>query len=439
MGRLGLLALLLVACGSNPELPVDARELDGPTNVDGALDSSGGRLSITVVGRGVVVVGSQVCATSCELDLSAPVTIAARAAEAWQFDGFSAPCGTAATCTPPLGSMLVATFSRAPITANLVFITSSAPQLSASGVVGLDAYCQSTAATAGLAGTYVAFVATSTSTITERLAGARGWVRLDGLPVLDQASDLNLNAGLPRGVLFDETGTALINTMFMTGLHANGSTVVDATCADWTATDVMTSEGGRSDSGSTYMYSMSVYDCVQRISCFGVDRNVPVDLHPQPYPYGRHVFVSAPFTIGGGLPAADAQCQADASAAGLPGTFRAALATTTASAATRIGSLAGTWRRPDGIVVTHQGLDQLPLLSAVNVDASGTAIRVAWTYVGALSWTEIGTSTCADWTSTAGETHILATDMASLFESPLWSGASCAPGYPYLRLLCAEI
>jgi hypothetical protein len=59
--------------------------------------------------------------------------------------------------------------------ANFVFVTSRAYTGNLGGLAGADAICQTHAAEAGLPGTYVAWLATSTVTAPSRLAPARGF------------------------------------------------------------------------------------------------------------------------------------------------------------------------------------------------------------------------------------------------------------------------
>jgi hypothetical protein len=84
--------------------------------------------------------------------------------------------------------------------ANFVFVTSSAhapielgPDLGAA-----DAICAARATEANLPGTYVAWLSTSTRQARDRLAGARGWVRVDGRPVAD-GSTLGRTDGQGQG------------------------------------------------------------------------------------------------------------------------------------------------------------------------------------------------------------------------------------------------
>ena len=103
------------------------------------------------------------------------------------------------------------------------------------GLAAADTFCQARAKSLGLGGTFIAMLSTSTVNMRDRLAGSRGWVRLDGVSVLDQPSTgwtLQVN---PIDV--DETGTKDVsrNGVF-TGTNDQGDVSATRTCGDWTAT-----------------------------------------------------------------------------------------------------------------------------------------------------------------------------------------------------------
>jgi hypothetical protein len=126
----------------------------------------------------------------------------------------------------------------------------------------------------------------------------------------------------------------------------------------------------------------------------------------------------------------DAHCQAEAEAAGLPGTYRALLATTNQSAASRFDLDGPNWVRPDGIALAASPKDLMDgrSVAAFNVAADGQYIsdRV---WAGARSPHDPGADgTCVDWTQNGNGTDLLGdTDDAStaalLFSDG--TGASC--------------
>jgi hypothetical protein len=173
------------------------------------------------------------------------------------------------------------------------------------------------------------------------------------------------------------------------------------------------------------------------VFCMQTDRNVAVSLTHSRAPAGRYIFVTnATWPVGGGIAAADDFCMQQATAGSLAGTYRALLATTTESAADHIGGIAGMWRRPDGIVVTFDGLDAGTFDAAIARDAAGAVTPGNDTMVGADNLTSLGTATCVDWTSAAASARL---DTFFLSTRPWPKGASppsCASGS---RIFCAEV
>src|SRR5213592_2896892 len=77
-----------------------------------------------------------------------------------------------------------------PTDANYVFVTSTTHAPDELGPADADRICNARAQAAGLPGTYVAWLSSSTEPARDRLGSARGWVRLDGLPFTDTLADL---------------------------------------------------------------------------------------------------------------------------------------------------------------------------------------------------------------------------------------------------------
>jgi hypothetical protein len=397
-----------------------------------------GHIDITVVGFGAVTApGGIACADHCGYDVGDPIVLTATPGEAWQLDHYDVPCGTSSTCTVDPGTSLTVTFTPSPRTANLVFVASTYPAPTI-GVSGFDSACQTAATAAGHSGNFVAFVSTSTMNAVDRLAGKRGWVRFDGLPVFDQLSDIG-QPSLPRAVLLTEGGAPRPGGIAMTGSNPDG-TNSGQNCTDWTSSSGSFNGGytgfaGPDATGGAGAPCTSGYG----LYCFQVDRTTAVTLRPPPFPVGRYVFVaSKPFAMTG-IAAADAQCQADASAAGLAGSYAALLATTTQTAADHVGGVAGIWRRPDGLVVARAGLDQPNLDAAPKLDATGTLVPGAVLVFGAMDVNTLGTATttCSDWTTTgtSQELMIRVEEVVTLHQAVL-SSDTCSGGY---RALCVQL
>ena len=106
------------------------------------------------------------------------------------------------------------------------------------------------------------------------------------------------------------------------------------------------------------------------------------------------------------------------------------------SAADHIGGTAGPWRRPDGVVVAYDKLDQ-DVLDAIPNQTPGqthpTGTNTA--HFGATSMTALGTATCSDWTSQS------APELNFLFDSMRpWLRIGTPPSCASTSLLmCAQL
>src|SRR5439155_14276187 len=121
-----------------------------------------------------------------------------------------------------------------PLTGRRAFVSTAVS--SGGGVASFDDRCRLDAAAAGLAGTFHAFVATSTVHAIDRFdtAGAR-WERLDGIALAPMASDLAVGLRVPLSVHADGSYDT---TFERTWTGADDPSTVDAanSCSDWTST-----------------------------------------------------------------------------------------------------------------------------------------------------------------------------------------------------------
>ena len=225
-------------------------------------------------------------------------------------------------------------------------------------------------------------------------------------------------------------------TRILTGTRADGTRDV-ANCADYTADSGGVAMGfAEATTGFSYHASAGCTETL-RLLCFGVDRSTPVAVTPQ---VGRIAFLSEPWAATAGLGGADARCATDAAAAGLSGTFRALLASSTASAASRLGAAGANWVRPDGIPVAASPAALLSghLDVPINVTAGGQYLESeVWT--GASAINVVGDQTCADWTlgsDTGGEAYAAITGPGPPGFYSDSSGRPCAAALP--RLFCLE-
>jgi hypothetical protein len=148
----------------------------------------------------------------------------------------------------------------------------------------------------------------------------------------------------------------------------------------------------------------------------------------------------------GGLTSADGRCTTDAVAAGLPGTYKALLATSTASAISRFNTAAGTppWARPDNTLVTNTANELAFALSYVLASPNSNAANDTWygqstIWTGAPDLINPGTAltTCNDWNDPAGTARVGVAGRSALAD---WRAASS--GFPCttggLRLVCMQ-
>jgi hypothetical protein len=140
-----------------------------------------------------------------------------------------------------------------------------------------------------------------------------------------------------------------------------------------------------------------------------VDKAVVV---PPPQTSGRWAFVSKSHPLGGGIDAADARCQAEATAAELPGTYLAVLPVDGASAADRFNLSGDPWVRMDGVRIAPTASDFFNAAvweSSPILGADGTVYELVNVWGGAASLTTPGTlaSTCDSWTSTDDQQSVL--------------------------------
>lgn len=235
--------------------------------------------------------------------------------------------------------------------ANVVFVSSTTmvPGMWGGDLAIPDAECKRLAIAAGLPdGDYVAWLATATTNAASRLGG-RGWVRPDGLPFADEIADLVAGAVFYPPEL-DENGNVMgFGTNVTTGAYGDGGVHFE-NCTNFTSTtgNILTGNPWRGADGWS-SGTRAIGGCVSshHLYCFGVGRDVAIAPAPE---VGPRIFLSSSWIGTDGIAAADARCAQDAATAGLPGTFRAFLSTTTQSAAAR-GTPVGPLVRPDGVRV----------------------------------------------------------------------------------------
>ncbi|MCE9577268.1 MAG: hypothetical protein K8W52_29235 [Deltaproteobacteria bacterium] len=288
---------------------------------------------------------------------------------------------------------------------NLVFVTSTRHDGDLGGLAGADAICNARAHAANLPGTYRAWLSTATASALSRLGSASGWVRPDGKLVARTRDDL---AGdhlfyPPR---LDELGHDAGTQLVRTATGAGGAMVAGSgTCGDYTsATDATWVAAGEASGGGWLFSAGFGSSCTDltALYCFGIDHSNAL---PTPIATGRRAFATAGnWTPGTGLAGADALCQQEATAANLPGTFRALLANVGTSALSRFDTSGAPWVRPDGVQLAATAdlsaaafLDAPPAIDATGSGSYGNSGW--WTGASTLAAPGTASTTCNGWTS----------------------------------------
>ncbi|MEM6295877.1 MAG: hypothetical protein AAGA54_31690 [Myxococcota bacterium] len=295
-----------------------------------------------------------------------------------------------------------------PPPANLAFVTSTTyVGGTLSQAVG-DAACAERAAAAGLEGTYVAWLSSDETDAIARLADARGWQRTDGRPFGDRPIDIGQGrVGYPLNR--DEFDMVQPNVTVVTGTNDEGENS-PFNCENWTdTTDANNFRAGYS--GQTYVGWTSgftrVCDTEGHLYCFGVDREQPVSF---PDPAARIAFATQTEVPGtAGVEAFDAQCQAEADAAGLTGEFVALVAVDDSPAAARLELDGLPWKNTLGVRLVDDPADIAGehILAPPGATASGTPIT-GRSWIGALGAGADPDDNCGDWsTPTTGRRGIV--------------------------------
>jgi hypothetical protein len=181
-----------------------------------------------------------------------------------------------------------------------------------------------------------------------------------------------------------------VDAVVVTGTLANCSTASPAlTIGDaW-----YTSGGWNNIAYVPCAMSMHLY-------CFETDRDVPVTAGSAS---GRLAFLTVQSLMpgSGGITAADSLCGSEASLAGLPGTYLAALAQTGVSAMSRFEVGGPTWIRLDGVPIAPTALEFAAQgwQTSLNISSAGTHVDAeVFTGAATLSAPGVAAMTCNDWT-----------------------------------------
>jgi len=376
----------------------------------GVSGNARARLTIQFAGGGAGRVTSETglsCTSDCSLliDTFTPLTATTENGSGSVFTGWSElpGCGPSRRCTALIDTPLTTVVTFAAQTHNLAFISSEAFPADLGGVTPYDAACNRLASEAGINnGAGDAFVAgvSGPGALWERMApGARGGVRMDGLPLGDTPETFAGVGVAPRHpVVFDEWG-AKSTGLVQTGAAEDGSP--SDNCLDWTATSAARLAHGNGSRGPGWLgdSTRACSTTASLIYCLGALGTTPLVAAPVA---GRRLWVTRePLEVGAQSP--DEACSQD-----LPAGVTRGIAWIGRSGRRALDLLDPTavYVRPDGAVIgTAEHVRAQDMLTGPWVTSDGavfTGSELVWTG-GAPAELPTLEQTCNDWTDPAAQ------------------------------------
>jgi hypothetical protein len=319
----------------------------------------------------------------------------------------------------------------------------------AHGVAAGDNICQAAATTAGLSGTFKAWLSDSTTDAYCHVQGLTGtiltkcgqgtlptaagpWVRTDGYPFAPTIDNLVNNNQVFAPVVYDESGNPLFAfTLYYTGTKANGKVDV-GTCNNWTYNNSDTLNtyyaqfGGTEDASGWWTARGGVgCDGPVNLLCLQTGAGKPLPSLPAVPSGAKRVFVTSVQGTGNltswtdysgiatGVAAGDQICQNRAAAAGLAnaGNYKAWLSDTSTDAIDHVTAGASSdgpfYRLDDVKIAENKGtLKIAPLFTAIAVNEYGAYITGdLWVWSGTDDTGIKHANRCTDWASNASGDH----------------------------------
>lgn len=295
----------------------------------------------------------------------------------------------------------------------------------ATGLAAADNVCQAMANSAGLDGTFVAWLSDDTDDAYCRVLGLSGkkstlcdgaytaqitagpWVRTDGTPFANSLEEAVFpNNKIYSPVRYDESGV-LHSATYFTATDGGGELSYDSPCINWTETyptyaPLGTSEGTGGAWSFAYSGQCNALD-PRHLLCMQTGEVGALSMVPET---GNTVFVTSAEYNGdlGGIDGANSKCQASADAVGLAGNYKAWLSTSFANAVDRILDAETPLVTVDGVKVANSVSDIVvdqALLTAISVTEAGDYLDYTafpWTGTKSSGIYFGGDSTCSDWT-----------------------------------------
>ncbi|MCC6997521.1 MAG: hypothetical protein IT370_23090 [Deltaproteobacteria bacterium] len=426
-----------LACGDHGECPGDQRCVEGicggdPSEPDSSIAILDANLvgpydlTVHLLGPSVGLVRSTTAGIACGTDCSesyprdtqVTLQVVLSNGSGLRFAGWRGDCsGIDVECVVTIDGVKDVSAEFAPITHNLVFVTRTPISTALGSAAQYDARCNAVASAAGLNSAsgdgFTAWISDASSSALQRMngTGARGFVRMDGLPFTASMNDLVVRNAIYNPVLYDEGGRSVGTSsgrLIATGTAEGGGPGSD--CAGWTGGGNLTL--GLSTGGPRLWTSSSAVQCAQmataQIYCMQHTRNATLDLLPQAGPTTRAVFLSkARHSPGAGRDSVDAVCASEAPVG--PTIFKAllprgimpasALLDASVTYTTMSGQLVGRGLELINAQQLHTGIwehadgsffDELPP-AAPEVLTGGSSLTMS------------GASSCAELTQTSGD------------------------------------
>lgn len=322
------------------------------------------------------------------------------------FQGWTGACsGAARKCSVTVDGTLTATARFTRTDDNLMFVTSQTKKGTFGTLDAADVACAEAAASAGIGDhTWVALLSSPAKDVRDRLVRegngrARGWRRLDGLPIADTIEDLFDDRKVFYPVLYDENGEVHSGPVW-SGSQIDGTVTPSSHCAGWTGgTDPDSTFGavGRAALGPNFLSSSSSR-CSLPASffCAMVDRSTSV-LKP-PAQGGKLIYITDEAIFGySGWTMAQSQCDAEKP----QGRTVHPLVAQQNNAASRFIVSGATYVRPDGIRVgTGADLLQNHLETGIWVSPALLYSEYLHVWTGSSAFTTAENTTmqsCIDW------------------------------------------
>lgn len=228
---------------------------------------------------------------------------------------------------------------------NLVFVSSRAQPANLGDPLAYDQQCRALATAAGLPGDdFIALLATAGESLRERLGAARGFVRIDGLPIANHL----LDDPYWHAIIVDEMARVVPPTTYVFSSLRAWSANPGYDCTGWTSRDrgALVSLGESWAGAPTALAAISG-NCSDDRPVVCAMRRFTAPMAALSHP-GKLVFVSrAALDPGAGLPAAHGLCEAERPPRLDSSPFRALLASSGGPAA-RVVDVAAMYVRPDG-------------------------------------------------------------------------------------------